>query len=155
MNYLHAFLGWTIVGLNAYAALNIISLNGVKTEGLHNNVGQICFYGLMGFAVSGTITFIIKKQLEWNTKYVILARKIHRFLAIIFWAFSLFVLTTGIANFVNNNINDLPTYGFLVPLNVILMVGITVVLEIFYQLTWRKEDPLDYGDKLMTLESFE
>lgn len=155
MNYLHAFFGYTIVGLNAYAALDIIALNEIKTFGLHNMLGLACVGGLLAFALTGTMTFIVKKQLQWHTKYIIWARRLHRLLALVFWAFSLLVMTLGIGTFVNDNLNALPTYGFLVPLNVILMLGTTAVLEILYQLTWRKEDPLVYGGDSMTEEQFE
>ena len=62
-NYLHAFFGWSIVILNAYAAISIISINGVKTTGLHNNLGLYCFFGLLAFALTGTATFIIRRKL--------------------------------------------------------------------------------------------
>jgi hypothetical protein len=35
-NYIHAITGLTIVILNSYAALDIILINGIKFEGLHN-----------------------------------------------------------------------------------------------------------------------
>lgn len=63
MNYIHAGAGWIIVILNLYAAISIISFNGIKTEGLHNNLGLICFFGLLAFAVTGMITMVMKKIL--------------------------------------------------------------------------------------------
>jgi len=62
-NYIHALFGWFIVIMNGYAAIDIILLNGIKTEGLHDNLGLICFFGLLGFALTGTITMMVKKKL--------------------------------------------------------------------------------------------
>lgn len=62
-NYIHAMFGMVIVISNAYAAISIISINDVKTEGLHNNLGLICFFGLLGFSFTGTVTMVVKKKL--------------------------------------------------------------------------------------------
>jgi cytochrome b involved in lipid metabolism len=98
---------------------------------------------------------IAKKALKWNTKYVIWTRRFHRLLALVFWVFSLVVMTTGIGFHINDNLNAMPKYGFLVPLNIILMIVITATLEVRYQRTWRKEDPFVYGGDQMTEEEFE
>jgi fumarate reductase subunit D len=68
-NYIHAVFGIIIVILNAYAALDIIIYNGLKTEGLHNNVGLICFYGLLAFALTGIITMVVKRNLILPTSH--------------------------------------------------------------------------------------
>jgi hypothetical protein len=62
-NYIHAFTGLTIVLLNSYAAFDIISLNGFKTEGSHNQLGLILFFGLLFFALNGITTFCLKKRM--------------------------------------------------------------------------------------------
>jgi len=51
-----------ILAANGYAAIDIIIINGLKTEGLHNNVGLICFYGLVAFALTGIVTFTVKNK---------------------------------------------------------------------------------------------
>jgi len=62
MNYIHAAFGMIILILNGYAAIDIIIINGLKTEGLHNNIGLICFYGLVFFSLTGIITFAVKNK---------------------------------------------------------------------------------------------
>jgi hypothetical protein len=52
-----------ILTANAYAAIDIIIINGLKTEGLHNNIGLICFYGMLVFSLTGIISMIIKSKL--------------------------------------------------------------------------------------------
>ena len=145
-NFIHAFFGYSIVIMNAYAAFSIISINGIKTTGLHNNLGLYCFFGLLVFAMTGSATFIIRLKLQWNTKVIKIARKIHKFLALIFWAFSLFTMTTGMILFIDNRLEPLQTnkYKFLIWLNILLMLLITFSFEAFYQWSWRQEDSFNY-----------
>lgn len=105
--YVHAFFGWSILIMNSYAALNIIALNEIKTFGLHNILGLAMSLALIFFAITGMAAMAAKKKLEWNTKIILRIRKCHKFLAFGFWIFSIVVLTTGIAFFVNVN-TDIP-----------------------------------------------
>jgi len=61
--YVHAFFGYSIVIMNVYAALSIITLNGIKTMGLHNKLGLIMSVGLIFFGMTGSLAFMAKKKL--------------------------------------------------------------------------------------------
>ena len=127
MNNWHAFFGISIVVLNVYATIDLIILNGL-TWGL--NVGFVIAF--LFFALTGAIAYVFKRKLSWNTKAIIWIRYIHRVLAFIFWGTSLLVMTMGIHNFIRNKIDELPSMGYLVPLNVAAMICITFALEAYY-----------------------
>jgi len=61
--YAHAFFGYSIVAMNVYAALNIISLNKIKTYNIHNLLGLVMSIGLIFFGATGSLSFIAKKRL--------------------------------------------------------------------------------------------
>jgi len=103
-NYIHAFLGWSIVIMNGYAAIDVILVNGVKTEGLHNVLGLGTAGGLVVFAITGTVTLLLKKKLKWKTKYVKMARRIHKLLAFGFWGLSLVTMTLGMMLYINTRL---------------------------------------------------
>ena len=156
-NYIHAFFGYSIVILTVYATASILAINGWKTTGLHNNLGLICSIGLLVFALTGTTTFILRLKLEWNTWIIKIARRVHKYLALVFWAFSLFTMTMGMILYIYDRLSPLetPTYSYFVWLNIIVMVGITLSLELFYQWNWRQEDSWNYPKLAMSEDEFE
>lgn len=61
-------------------------------------------------------------------------RRVHKYLALIFWGFSLLTLTTGMLLFIDTRLEPLETaqYKKLVWIDIGLMVGITLAFEIYF-----------------------
>ena len=87
--FAHAFFGYSIMAMNIYAAVDIISLNGLKLYGLHNILGLSMSITLIFFGATGSLAFMAKKRLQWNTKYILKIRKLHKYFAFTFWALSI------------------------------------------------------------------
>ena len=51
--YAHAMIGYSILVMNAYSAINIIVLNEIKTFGIHNNLGLLFSLVFIFFAATG------------------------------------------------------------------------------------------------------
>ena len=60
---IHAFFGYSIIAMNAYAASSIIALTGIKTYRHHHKLGLLTSVGLIFFGISGILSFIAKKRL--------------------------------------------------------------------------------------------
>jgi len=58
--FAHAFVGYSIVVMNTYAALNLIALNNFKTTGLNNMLGIIFSGGLIFFGMTGSLAYMAK-----------------------------------------------------------------------------------------------
>lgn len=78
-------------------------------------------------------------------------RRVHKFLALFFWAFSLVVMSYGIYD----KFAGMEKYQKLVYVNIGAMLGITLLFEGYFQWMWRQEDPLSYPERTMTEEEFE
>ena len=76
------------------------------------------------------VAVLIKKKLQWSTKYVIMIRRLHKYLAFFFWIFSLIVISGGTIFFVNNHLENPEHYHFIILTNIVLMFALTTVLEI-------------------------
>jgi hypothetical protein len=111
-NYIHAALGYTVVLLNLIAVYTLATTKyGFKSllEETHGILGLTCVIGLLFFAMTGTATFLLKRKLFlgasndnrliWQTKMVMRVRRVHKFLALFFWAFSLVIMSYGIFDY--------------------------------------------------------
>ena len=113
----------------------MILVNGIKTEeSVHNVLGLATAGGLVVFAMTGTASFVLKKRLKWKTWYIKIIRRIHKLLAFGFWGLSLVTMTLGMMLYINARLTPVETarYGFLIWLNIGLMVGITASFELLY-----------------------
>ena len=132
-NYVHVITGLIIVASNAGAAIDIIILNGWKRQGLHNTLGQILIVSLLAFAATGITTFLIKKKMNWNTSGIKFARRVHKYMALFIWLFSLLTMTFGIQFYLNRLTPDINAkYQYLIAVNIVSMLGIALTIEINY-----------------------
>lgn len=118
-NKIHALLGYSIVILTAYAAISMIVVNGFVDVTIHDIEGLIIFFGVFLFAMTGSMTFFVKnttlfsrffsadKHLYYQTKIVMTVRRVHKFLALTFWALSIITMTTGLLFYLANLVDPI------------------------------------------------
>lgn len=110
---------------------------------------------LIIFAATGMVSYHAKKYWEWDTKKVMTIRKIHKYLSIVFWLGSNIAMNSGIRFHVHYNLENPEDWKFLPYLNIILMSGIVIVFEGWYQYSWRQEDQFIYDKPLISEQEFE
>lgn len=132
-NYVHVLTGLIIVAANFKSAIFIFILNGWKRQGLHNLLGQILIVSLLAFAATGITTFWIKKKTNWNTNSEKKARRIHKYMALSIWLFSILTMTFGIKFYLNRLPPDVGAkYEYLMAVNIVAMLAIAIGFEINY-----------------------
>ena len=94
--------------------------------------------------------------MEWNTSAIILARRIHRYMAITFWGLSMITMSVGMLFYINKlPVGEGDQYKYLIPLNIALMLGIAAIFELYYQHVKKKEDTLVYPNLNISEADFE
>lgn len=63
-------------------------------------------------------------------------RRVHKALALGFWAWSILTMTSGLLTFISFH-PDTSEYKPLCYVNMALMLGITISFELYYQWMWR------------------
>ena len=75
-----------------------------------------------------------------------IVRRVHKLLALFFWAFSLVTVTTGLLLFIEDKLTAVESakYNKLIWINIGAMLGLTFMFELYYQWMWRQEDQFKY-----------
>lgn len=103
-SYFHAFLGWFIVSITIYSVFALVideneSNKLGKKLSNHSIIGFTVFAACFVFTISGTSVFLIKKLLKWDTRSIILVRRMHRNSAFVIWVLGNVANYFGIRNY--------------------------------------------------------
>jgi len=103
-SYIHTFLGWFIVTVTIWSVAALLidthqARFGELTKGSHSILGFIVFASTFFFMFAGIGVFVIRKLLKWDTRSIILVRRMHRNSAITVWILGQVANYFGIRNY--------------------------------------------------------
>ena len=148
-NYFHAFLGWFIITITIYsvAALTIDPREsqtkiGENGAGPHFIIGYIVSGIMLLFTVSGIFVFMIRKLLKWDTRSIIIVRRMHRNSAFAVWVLGQVASYYGIISYIRTQISftDYLKLQHLPLISLTTGFGIAILFEIYFQIAKSLED---------------
>lgn len=105
-SYIHSFLGWFIVTITIWSVGALIidaaqpqTFGELNSKGNHSILGFIVFASTFFFGFAGVGVFVARKLLKWDTRSIILVRRMHRNSALTVWILGQVANYFGIRNY--------------------------------------------------------
>jgi hypothetical protein len=96
MNYIHAFIGWSMAMILVIDLAEIvIEFDGTSYKGNHKIFGWAIVYSSSAFTVSGVVAFMARKLLKWDTRTIQYIRYSHRGIAMTIWCVAIYNMYLG------------------------------------------------------------
>jgi uncharacterized membrane protein YidH (DUF202 family) len=132
LQYFHTFIGLAISVITIFSVVALFRTTGFEIENPHTVLGFIIFISCIFLSINGMVTYKMKKDLKWNSPFILRLRKYHRRGSWVILVLGVITIGFGIHEFVDESAT-LKKYSFLNPLEIVGMLAIYLLAEILFR----------------------